>query len=143
MVAYLMHSTPWDVRPIADKLSSAGCNQFFFTERGSSFGYNNLVADMRSLPQMAMLGAPVCFDATHSTQMPGARGDRTGGDREMAKVLARAAVAVGVDAVFLEVHDQPDHALSDSASQLRLEDVEALLTELAAIHRVVRPRFRA
>ena len=110
------------------------------TERGSSFGYNNLVADMRSLPEMARLGVPVCFDATHSTQLPGGIGDRTGGDREMAKILARAAVAVGVDAVFLEVHDAPEEALSDADSQLRLDDVESLLKQLKAIHQLVAPR---
>ncbi len=130
---------PWDMRSAIDKVHEAEGGHVMLTERGSCFGYNNLVADMRSLPQMAQMGVPVCFDATHSTQLPGAVGDRSGGDREMAKVLARAAVAVGVDALFLEVHDQPEQALSDAASQLCLADVEALLTQLKAIHQLVRP----
>ena len=128
---------PWDMKAVLTKAQGPDGAPVMLTERGSSFGYNNLVADMRSLPQMASMGVPVCFDATHSTQLPGSVGDRTGGDREMAKSLARAAVAVGVDAVFLEVHDEPDAALSDAASQLRLDDVESLLMQLKAIHQLV------
>ena len=125
---------PWDMRPVVDKVRRVPDSQVMLTERGSSFGYNNLVADMRALPEMRRLGVPVCFDATHSTQLPGAVGDRTGGSREMAILLARAAVAVGVDAIFLEVHDDPEVALSDAATQIRLSDVEALLSHLSAIH---------
>ena len=129
---------PWDMRSAIDKVRRVADGRVLLTERGSSFGYNNLVADMRSLPEMRRLGVPVCFDATHSTQLPGSVGDRTGGSREMATSLARAAVAVGVDAIFLEVHDDPDAALSDAATQIRLSDVEALLTHLFAIHRTHR-----
>ena len=130
---------PWDMKSAVNKVIGSGPNGVMLTERGSSFGYNNLVADMRSLPEMARLGVPVCFDATHSTQLPGSGGDRTGGDREMAAVLARAAVAVGVNAIFLEVHDEPEVALSDAASQYRLDEVEALLTQLSAIHQTLQP----
>ena len=131
---------PWDMGAAVQKVQDAGPAGVMLTERGTSFGYNNLVADMRSLPHMAKLGVPVCFDATHSTQLPGAGGTTSGGERAMAPVLARAAVAVGIDALFLEVHDDPDHALSDAASQLRLDEVEALLAQLAAIHRVLPPQ---
>ena len=133
---------PWDMRSAVEKVRRAGEDGVMLTERGSSFGYNNLVADMRSLPEMRRLGVPVCFDATHSTQLPGAAGDRTGGSREMAAVLARAAVAVGVDAVFLEVHDEPEAALSDAATQIRLSEVEPLLRQLSAIHQTHLQRFQ-
>ena len=129
---------PWDMRSAVDKVRKAQGDGVMLTERGSSFGYNNLVADMRSLPEMKRLGVPVCFDATHSTQLPGSAGDRTGGSREMAAVLARAAVAVGIDAIFLEVHDEPETALSDAASQIRLSELEPLLSQLSAIHQIHR-----
>jgi 2-dehydro-3-deoxyphosphooctonate aldolase (KDO 8-P synthase) len=131
---------PWDMGSAVEKVQRGGTAGVMLTERGTSFGYNNLVTDMRSLPQLAQLGVPVCFDATHSTQLPGADGRQSGGDREMAPVLARAAVAVGVDALFIEVHDEPERALSDAASQIRLSEVEALLNQLAAIHRTLPPR---
>ena len=126
--------SPWDVRPIAEKLLAAGNPKFFFTERGVSFGYQNLVADMRSLYWMRQAGFLVCFDATHSVQRPGAGGDRTTGDGELAPVLARAAVATGCDGVFMEVHEDPSRALSDGPNQIPLRQLPALLATLQKIH---------
>ena len=108
------------------------------TERGTSFGYNNLVVDMRSLAHMASLGVPVCFDATHSTQLPGANGIGSGGDRRMSPVLARSAAGAGIQAIFLEVHDSPEDARSDASTQLPLSGVAPLLETVAAIHRISR-----
>jgi 2-dehydro-3-deoxyphosphooctonate aldolase (KDO 8-P synthase) len=108
------------------------------TERGSSFGYNNLVVDMRSLAILRSLGYPVVFDATHSVQLPGGGGDRSAGQREFVPVLARAATAVGIDALFLEVHDQPAEALSDGPNMVPLSELEALLTQVMAVDRSVR-----
>ncbi|MGB0638785.1 MAG: 3-deoxy-8-phosphooctulonate synthase [Myxococcota bacterium] len=127
---------PWDMAPAIAKVRSAGGGGVMLTERGSSFGYNNLVVDMRSLPAMSDLGVPVCFDATHSTQLPGGNGLSSGGDRKLAPALARAAVAMGVDAIFLEVHESPDDALSDAATQLPLAQIESLLRSLQAIHQL-------
>jgi 2-dehydro-3-deoxyphosphooctonate aldolase (KDO 8-P synthase) len=121
---------PWDVQPIVDKLASAGCETAMLTERGTTFGYNNLVVDFRSLTRMRSLGIPVCFDATHSVQLPGGQGDSSGGERQFVASLARAAVAVGVDAVFFEVHDDPDRALCDGPNQIPLDDFPALLDAL-------------
>ncbi len=129
---------PWDIRPIADKLRAVGCERFFFTERGVTFGYQNLVADMRSLYWMRQAGFLVCFDATHSVQRPGAGGDHTSGDGELAPVLARAAVAAGCDAVFLEVHEDPSKALSDGPNQIPLGQLEALLATLGRIDEAAR-----
>jgi 2-dehydro-3-deoxyphosphooctonate aldolase (KDO 8-P synthase) len=131
---------PWDMGAAIQKVQGAGAGGVMLTERGTSFGYNNLVTDMRSLHHMSQLGVPVCFDATHSTQLPGSGGHHSGGDREMAPVLARAAVAVGIDALFIEVHDEPERALSDAASQIRLSEVEVLLTQLASIHQTLPSR---
>jgi len=128
---------PWDMGPAVGKVHEAGAASVLVTERGASFGYNNLVADMRSLPALRALGVPVCFDATHSVQLPGAQGDGSGGDRKMAPVLARAAVAAGVDAVFMEVHPRPQDALSDAATMLPLAGLETLLQTLADLHRIV------
>ncbi len=130
---------PWDMRNVIDKITAVGGHNILLTERGSSFGYNNLVADMRSLPIMREFGWPVVFDATHSVQMPGGGqgGKFTGGDRRMAVVLARAAVAAGCDGVFLETHPNPDHALSDAANQLPLREVKTLLQTLRDIHAIV------
>jgi 2-dehydro-3-deoxyphosphooctonate aldolase (KDO 8-P synthase) len=130
---------PWDMRNVIDKITAAGGRNILLTERGSSFGYNNLVADMRSVPVMRGFGWPVVFDATHSVQMPGGgrAGKETGGDRRMAPVLARAAVAAGCDGIFLEAHPNPDKALSDAASQLPLRAVKPLLETLREIHQVV------
>ena len=126
--------SPWDVRPIAEKLQAAGNTDFFFTERGVSFGYQNLVADMRSLYWMRQAGYLVCFDATHSVQRPGAGGDHTSGDGELAPVLARAAVATGCDGVFMEVHEDPAKALSDGPNQIPLRQLPGLLATLQRIH---------
>ncbi len=127
---------PWDMAHAVDKVRSVGASEVMLTERGTSFGYNNLVVDMRSLSHLAGLGVPVCFDATHSTQAPGGLGSQTGGDRSMAPLLARAAVAVGVHAVFMEVHEDPERAQSDSAVQLPLHEVAPLLEQLKRIHRI-------
>jgi len=129
---------PWDVGPVVEKLRSGGAKIILLTERGSSFGYNNLTTDMRSIPLMQRYGVPVVFDATHSAQRPGDLGESSGGDPEFIPTLARAAVAAGADAVFMEVHEDPSRALSDGASALRLDRVEPLLRDLAEIHRVVR-----
>ena len=126
--------SPWDIRPIADKLRGAGATRFFFTERGASFGYQNLVADMRSLYWMRQAGYRAVFDATHSVQRPGAGGDRTTGDGELAPVLARAAVAAGCDGVFMEVHEEPEKALSDGPNQIPLRQLGGLLARLSRIH---------
>ena len=129
---------PWDMAAALEKVRSAGDGGVMLTERGTSFGYNNLVVDMRSLAHMAALGVPVCFDATHSTQLPGAQGQGSGGDRAMCPVLARGAAGAGIHAIFLEVHDAPNEARSDASTQLPLKGVEALLESVAAIHRVSR-----
>jgi len=130
---------PGDMKNVVAKITAAGGKSILLTERGASFGYNNLVADMRSLPIMRALGWPVVFDATHSTQMPGGAGTASGGDRRMGPVLARAAVATGsCDGVFLETHPDPDQAMSDAATQLPLRDVPALLRQLRDLHQLVR-----
>jgi 2-dehydro-3-deoxyphosphooctonate aldolase (KDO 8-P synthase) len=129
---------PWDVRNIADKLETYGCSSYVFTERGVSFGYNNLVADMRSLYWIRELGYPVVFDATHSVQRPSGAGDRSGGDGVLAPVLARAAAAAGCDGIFLETHYDPSQALSDGPNQIPLRDLSALLRKLQQIHEISR-----
>ena len=126
---------PWDVSNIAGKLVHFGCEHFYITERGSSFGYNNLVTDMRSLYWMRDMGIKVIFDATHSVQRPGGLGGTTGGDGELAPVLARAAVATGVDGVFMETHINPEKAFSDGPNQIPLTEIEAVLTKLLAVHK--------
>ncbi|MFW6108053.1 MAG: 3-deoxy-8-phosphooctulonate synthase [bacterium] len=127
---------PWDMKHVVGKIESAGNEQILLTERGSAFGYNNLVADMRSLPILRAFGYPVVFDATHSVQLPGGRGGSSGGQREMVAPLARAATAAGLDALFLEVHPRPETALSDPASMLRLDDLPDLLRVVVEIHAV-------
>jgi 2-dehydro-3-deoxyphosphooctonate aldolase (KDO 8-P synthase) len=129
---------PWDMKNVIAKITGAGNPDVLVTERGASFGYNTLVNDMRALPIMAKFGAPVVFDATHSAQQPGGLGNATGGDRAMVPYLARAAVAAGVAAVFLEVHQDPDHAPSDGPNMLKLDDLPALLDELIAIDGIVK-----
>jgi 2-dehydro-3-deoxyphosphooctonate aldolase (KDO 8-P synthase) len=124
---------PWDMAQVVNKLRDAGTKNLWLTERGSSFGYNTLVVDYRSLPQLRDLGCPVIFDATHSVQQPGGRGTSSGGQREFVAPLARAAVAVGVDGLFLEVHPDPDNALSDGPNMVPLHRLEALLEQLVAI----------
>src|SRR5215475_13745580 len=128
---------PWDVRNIAEKLIAFGNPRFCFTERGTTFGYNNLVADMRSLYWMRDAGYRVIFDATHSVQRPGGAGDSTSGDGALAPVLARAAMAAGCDGIFMEVHENPARALSDAPNQVRLNDLPKHLRMLKAIHAVV------
>jgi len=128
---------PWDVKNIAVKLEAAGCKNFCFTERGTTFGYNNLVADMRSIPWMQEQGYAVIFDATHSVQRPGGGGDTTSGDGALAPVLARAAVAAGTDAVFIETHENPARALSDGPNQIPLRQLPALLRQLLSIREIV------
>jgi 2-dehydro-3-deoxyphosphooctonate aldolase (KDO 8-P synthase) len=123
---------PWDMKNVVAKLIGAGNSKVMLTERGASFGYNTLVSDMRSLPILAETGAPVVFDATHSVQQPGGQGTSSGGERRFVPVLARAAVAVGVAAVFLETHPEPDHAPSDGPNMIPLADFEALAKELMA-----------
>jgi len=127
---------PWDVIPIANKLCSVGCDKFLFTERGTTFGYNNLVADMRSLFWMRKEGYRVVFDATHSVQKPGGLGDKSSGDGYLAPVLARAAVATGCDGVFIETHPDPDKAKSDGPNQIPLNDLPSVLKILLAIHEI-------
>jgi len=128
---------PWDIAPIAGKLRAAGCDRFCFTERGTTFGYNNLVADMRSLYWMREQGFPVIFDATHSVQRPGGGGGHTTGDGHLAPVLARAAMAAGVDGVFLETHDNPAKAPSDGPNQIPHRELPGLLRSLLAIRRAL------
>ncbi len=128
---------PWDMKNAIDKVNAAGNPDVVLTERGVSFGYNNLVADMRALPIMRSFGSPVVFDATHSVQLPGGQGSCSGGDRDMALVLARSAVAAGVDGVFLEVHDNPDAALCDGPNMIPLAELRKLLETLLAIDNLI------
>ena len=129
---------PGDVKNIGDKLAAFGCERFMFTERGTTFGYNNLVADMRSLYWMRELGYLVVFDATHSVQRPGGGGDKTSGDGILAPVLARAAMAAGCDALFIETHENPAEAMSDGPNQIPLAQIAPLLKTLLQIHELVR-----
>ncbi len=129
---------PWDMKNVVAKLTGAGNPNVLLTERGASFGYNTLVSDMRSLPIMQRTGAPVIFDATHSVQQPGGQGTSSGGEREFVPVLARAAVAVGVAGVFIETHQDPDHAPSDGPNMVPLKDMPALLARLVAFDRLAK-----
>lgn len=131
---------PNDMRNVVDKLHESGCDQLMLTERGASFGYHNLVVDMRSLPIMRSFGYPVVFDGTHSVQLPGGNGTSSSGNREYVEYLVRAAVGVGIDALFLEVHDNPEEALSDGANMVYLDKLEDLLKEALAIHAIVQQR---
>src|SRR5438874_3482382 len=128
---------PWDVKNIAEKLEKFGANQFLFTERGTTFGYNNLVADFRSLAWIREAGYRVMFDATHSVQRPGGAGESTSGDGELAPFLARAAMAAGCDGIFMEVHENPAAALSDGPNQLPLKNLPKVLRVLKAVHAAV------
>lgn len=130
---------PDDMRHVVDKLTGAGTTRILLTERGTSFGYHNLVVDMRSLPQMRRLGFPVVYDVTHSLQLPGAGDGRTSGQAEYITTLASAGVAAGVDGVFLEVHEAPARAMSDGDNALPLDALEPLLERLVALHAVARP----
>jgi 2-dehydro-3-deoxyphosphooctonate aldolase (KDO 8-P synthase) len=129
---------PWDMQHVAAKVASTGNRRILLTERGATFGYNNLVSDFRSLPIMARFGYPVVFDATHSVQLPGGLGGQSGGQREFIAPLARAAVAVGIDALFMEVHEEPERALSDSATVFPLAQLESLLHVLLALDALVK-----
>ena len=129
---------PWDMRNVLDKILAAGNDQVLLTERGATFGYNNLVSDMRSLVVMRELGYPVVFDATHSLQLPGGLGTASGGERKYIPALARAGVAAGIDALFMEVHEDPDHALSDGPNSLKLEDFEGLLHVVKRVDALVK-----
>lgn len=134
---------PWDMQNVVKKMESFGNSNVMLCERGASFGYNTLVSDMRSLSIMAQTGYPVIFDATHSVQQPGGQGASTGGKREFAPILARAAIAVGVAGVFLETHQDPDNAPSDGPNMIRLSDMKQVLTELKAFDKIAKenPRF--
>jgi len=134
---------PWDMKNVIAKITGAGNPNVLVTERGVSFGYNTLVSDMRALPILASFGAPVVFDATHSVQQPGGQGTSSGGERDMVPVLARAAVAIGVAAVFMETHQDPDRAPSDGPNMLKLKDVPGLLSELVELDRIAKKRAAA
>ncbi|MCI5566679.1 MAG: 3-deoxy-8-phosphooctulonate synthase [Veillonellaceae bacterium] len=134
---------PADMRNVVDKLLEGGCSRIMLTERGASFGYNNLVVDMRSFPIMRSFGYPVVFDATHSVQMPGGAGTHSSGKREYVPYLTRAAVGAGVDALFLEVHDNPDEALSDGPNMVYLDKLEEILKDALAINEIVRGKMNA
>jgi 2-dehydro-3-deoxyphosphooctonate aldolase (KDO 8-P synthase) len=129
---------PWDMNNVVRKLEACGAKNILLTERGTSFGYNTLVVDFRSLPQMRELGYPVVFDATHSVQMPGGGGDKSGGQRHFVPYLAKAAAAVGIDALFMEVHENPDEALSDGPNMIPLAQLEEVLKQIISIHNTVK-----
>ena len=129
---------PWDMQNVISKLEGAGSNKILLCERGTSFGYNNLIVDMTGLIEMRALGYPVVFDATHSVQKPGGKGTTTGGNREFVPPLMRAAIAIGVDAIFAEVHPDPENAFSDGANQIYLKDFEEILTEAVKIDHIVK-----
>ena len=129
---------PWDIANVIEKAASAGNRNIIITERGVSFGYNNLVSDFRSIPVMRTMGYPVVYDGTHSVQLPGGAGTSSGGQREMVPYLTRAAIAVGVDGLFLEVHPDPDRALCDGPNSLRLDTLPELLKTLKKIDRIVK-----
>jgi 2-dehydro-3-deoxyphosphooctonate aldolase (KDO 8-P synthase) len=131
---------PWDMKNVAAKVTESDNPNVILTERGASFGYNTLVSDMRALPIMASIGAPVVFDATHSVQQPGGQGTSSGGDRRYVPVLARAAVAVGVAGVFIETHEDPDNAPSDGPNMVPIDQLPALVEQLMALDAIVKKR---
>ena len=130
---------PWDMQNVIGKAVDSGNDNLILTERGVSFGYNNLVSDMRSLPIMRGMGYPVVFDATHSVQLPGGQGGSSGGQREFVEYLGRAAVATGIDGIFMEVHNDPDKALCDGPNSIRLSELGELLKKLKSIDEIVKP----
>lgn len=132
--------SPYDAKNIVEKMRSAGCVKLILTERGASFGYNNLVVDFRSFPIMRSFGVPVCYDVTHSLQIPGGLGKSTGGQPEYIEMMARAGVSCGIDAVFMEVHQEPKSAPSDGANMLQLNNLEGILRKLKAVHELVTER---
>jgi 2-dehydro-3-deoxyphosphooctonate aldolase (KDO 8-P synthase) len=129
---------PWDMANIVKKVTESGNNKIMLTERGTSFGYNTLVSDMRSIPQMSQLGVPVVFDATHSVQQPGGLGLTSGGQREFIPVLSRAAVSIGVSGLFIEVHEDPDSAPSDGPNMLKLSELKDMLSTLIKIDNIIK-----
>lgn len=129
---------PWDMKNVVNKLEESGCHNIMLCERGSSFGYNNLVVDMTGIYEMKKFGYPVVFDATHSVQKPGGNGTSTGGNREYIETLAKAAVAAGADALFFEVHPDPDKALSDGPNMIKLDEFETLLNKLIKVYDAVK-----
>ncbi|WP_456397670.1 3-deoxy-8-phosphooctulonate synthase [Desulfurobacterium sp.] len=129
---------PWDMKNVVEKLKESGAKEIFLTERGTTFGYNNLVVDFRGIPIMKSLGVPVIFDATHSVQRPGGLGSASGGDREFVPYLAKAAVAVGVDGLFFETHPEPEKALSDGPNMVSLKDFPLLIGELIKLYNFMR-----
>jgi 2-dehydro-3-deoxyphosphooctonate aldolase (KDO 8-P synthase) len=129
---------PWDMANVVKKIEESGNKNILITERGASFGYNTLVSDMRALPIMSKFGFPIVFDATHSVQQPGGMGEKSGGQREFVPYLARAAIAVGVGAIFMETHEDPDNAPSDGPNMVPLNEVKALLKKLTEIDRLVK-----
>ncbi len=133
---------PWDMKLVAEKILSKGNDKIIFTERGTSFGYNNLVSDMRSIVILREMGYPVLFDATHSVQFPGGQGSSSGGDRHMVEPVARAAVAAGADGLFLEVHEQPEKALCDPETILSIEKLPHMLEKLKKIREIVQKDTR-
>lgn len=131
---------PWDVKNIIEKFTSTGNHDLFMSERGTTFGYNNLVVDFRGLPIMRSYGYPVIFDVTHSLQLPGGQGSSSGGQRGFAEPLARAAVAIGIDGLFMEVHPEPEKALCDGPNMIRLDDLSGMLTSLKTIDAFVKQK---
>lgn len=131
---------PWDMKNVAGKIAASGNENIILTERGASFGYNNLVVDMRSFPVMRATGYPVVFDATHSVQLPGGQGDSSGGQREFVEYLSRAAVATGIDGIFLEVHEEPDKAFCDGPNSIPLDELPGLLKTLKTLDFVIKQR---
>lgn len=128
---------PWDMKNVVGKLEESGNRDIMLCERGTSFGYNNLVVDMTGLVEMKKFGYPVVFDATHSVQKPGGKGNCTGGNREYVQYLAKAAIAVGADAIFMEVHPDPDNALSDGPNMVKLDELEEILVKLKKVYQAV------
>jgi 2-dehydro-3-deoxyphosphooctonate aldolase (KDO 8-P synthase) len=129
---------PWDMKNVLNKIVDYGNNQVLLTERGTSFGYNTLVSDMRAIPQMSQFGYPIIFDATHSVQQPGGMGITSGGQREFVPVLARAAISIGVSGLFVEVHENPDDAPSDGPNMLKISELSALLSKLIQLDKLVK-----
>ena len=129
---------PWDMANVIKKIEDSGTKNILITERGASFGYNTLVSDMRALPIMSKFGFPIVFDATHSVQQPGGMGEKSGGQREFVPYLARAAIAVGVGAIFMETHEDPDNAPSDGPNMVPLNEVKTLLKKLTEIDKIVK-----
>lgn len=128
---------PWDMKNVVNKLEEAGNSNIMLCERGTSFGYNNLVVDMTAIIEMKKFGYPVIFDATHSVQKPGGKGNATGGNREYVEYLAKAAAAIGIDGLFMEVHPDPDNALSDGPNMIKLSELKSILERILEVHKVV------